>query len=578
MKNFSNKIFNTILLLTLLFATLAMGGCVKVADSDFGSDITPESQTMVMRHLKYQGNKKICFNSDNYQTDTVDLSKESKNLIETRLYRTDSILASNLGVGYMGVRRSDVSGQCKASFASTMLFMNAIDEEVGFGYKPIFDTMKLILSVSDYGGDTLIPIRYKVYELKKPLEACLLRKDTEREDTLKTAYMNWALNGADASGLYEEDKPIFEFTFPNKDLKEGPSTVMIPMENTDNSWNFVRRLMLIPDNYADANSDWDGYGRSGIEVYSDDTKWKEQFYGLYIAPAVEETEALGDVKEGAMYALDLTASGIMLQGRSRNPNDPSMIKDTVGMYYYFCDESSTYNVSVNRIERDANKVVKEALVQESDMIGDNRPTMSTCYVEGLGGPYTEIYFTDSFLNELFSLNTYEDAEYSKMGINQCLMSVYVVGASYVWSETQGNAGELAGLYDIAFTRFGTYTRAKNGRMVPITDYNYQTEEQYGNSAVYNGYLDRSRGCYNINVTAHIQQLYNYAKRVRYQQEDGSYGYAFNTEDNDYVCRTIYIGAEATNLYSFAQSTVQGMANGDDKAAPIQIDLTYTLIK
>ena len=118
-------------------------------------------------------------------------------------------------------------------------------------------------------------------------------------------------------------------------------------------------------------------------------------------------------------------------------------------------------------------------------------------------------------------------------------------------------------------------------MVPIVDYNYQTEEAYGNAAVYNGYLDRSRGCYTMNITAHIQQLYNYAKRVRYQQEDGSYGYAFNTEDSDYVCRTIYIGAEATNLYSCVQSTVQGMTqdeSGKSVDAPIQIDLTYTLIK
>ena len=577
MKSFSNRFSRTISLLFVTFAALAMGSCVMVADNTLGSDIMPESQVMVMRHLKYQGNTRITFDAETGKTETA-----LDNLIETRLYSTDSLISSNLTVGYMGVRRSDIFGQRTAGFASTMLYMNAIDEDNGFGYMPIFDTMKLILTVNNYGGDTLVPIKYQVFELKKSLakNALVNVLTNEDDDVDSVAYMNIDLAALD---LYDPSKPIFEFTFPDSEKGEGPATLMIPMKNTEYSWDFVRRLMLIPEDYA-TNAEWDGYGRSDIEIYSNDEKWLENFHGLYIKP-VEELPAN---KEGGLYSLDLTASGIMLQGRSRNPKDPSMIKDTVGMYYYFCDESSAYNTSVTKISRDYTQgKTSTPILNEGMLRGENRPTVSTCYVEGLGGVATEIYFTDAFLDELLSLETSGGAAYSKMGINQCMLSIYVKGAEYDWDKTQssGNAADLALIYDTSFARFGTYhiyDRYYDTRYA-ATDYNYLYEESYGTMDVYNGYLDRSRGCYTINLTAYMQELYNCAKSAK--QEDGTYlfpsPYGIDGKGKGYVSRTIYVGAEASNMFSFTESTLQGMPedeNGNKVSAPIQIDLTYTLIK
>jgi hypothetical protein len=171
----------------------------------------------------------------------------------------------------------------------------------------------------------------------------VLKYDEKRErDSI--AYIN-----CDMSGMYDESKPVFEFTFPKSELAEGPSTKIIPMENTEYSWDYARRLMLIPDNYADAGSGWDGYGRDSVELYTDDEKWANKFYGLYIKPDLDNMPAN---RQGAMYEIDLSASGIMLQGRSRNPKDPSMIQDTVGMYYYFRDTESKFNASVNKVEHD----------------------------------------------------------------------------------------------------------------------------------------------------------------------------------------------------------------------------------
>lgn len=563
MRDFFNRFCRTISFVFVVVAMLAFEGCSMVTDNTLGSDIMPEGQVMVMRHLKFQGNKIIRFNATTGENEVKDASLDGKNFLETRLYRTDSLISSNLNNGYMGMRRSDVFGLRTAGFASTMLYMNAIDEEKGFGYLPIFDTMKMVMTISNYGGDTLVPIRYKVYELLKPLAKSLF------SETDSVAYIN-----CDLSEVYDESKPIFEFTFPNSELGEGPATIMVPMEPTPYSWDFARRLMLIPDNYADAGSDWDGYGRSGIECYTDDKQWVDKFHGVYIKP-----ESAPSDKEGAIYELDLTASGMMLQGRSRNPKDPSMIQDTVGMYYYFKDSDSDYNRSVNRVERDYSQSLSGGDALLNDVVMDctvpreNRSLVSTCYVEGMGGPSTEIYFTDDMLDELLSLEQSASEGSMKVGINQCLLTIYVKGASYDWETTQNNATILTPLLDNSFVRLGGYTNYNT--LSPVFDYDYVYENNNDSESLYGGYLDRSRGCYVMNITAHLQRLFNYAKSVR--QEDGNY--LFDENAQGYVGRSIYIGTEVVAPYSFSETTLQGME--DDMGAilaPIQIDLTYTLIK
>ena len=562
MRNFSNRLRHTILLTAVIALSMFAVGCTMTEDSSLGVDIMPEGQAMVMRHLKIRGGDIIRYNEELKTNEVVTTGKQ---FLETRLYRTDSLLSSNTGTGYMGVRRSDTLGLRTAGFASTILYMNALDEENGFGYMPIFDTMKLVLTVSDYGGDTLVPIRYKVYELQKSLAENVLKHDAARNQD-SVAYIN-----CDMSGVYDESKPIFEFTFPQSELSQGPSTVMIPMESTEHSWDFARRLMLIPDNYADANSDWDGYGRSGVEIYSDDEKWANKFYGLYIKPDVSGTPSN---RQGAFYALDLSASGIMLQGRSRNPKDPTMIKDTVGMYYYFYDSESKFNASANKVERDYTKgLTRTPILKDEDMdftkSREERPMFSTCYVEGLGGPATEIYITDAMFDAMLELET-ANTNYTKMGINQCILSIYVENADYDWTITQGNSALITPLLDKSFTRLGTYV--DYNRFGYIADYDYIYEKNYSTDLPYGGYLDRSRGCYTLNITAYMQSLYNYAKSVR--QEDGSY--AFNESDKGYMKRTIYVGVEATSPCLFKESVLQGV--GESLAAPIQIDLTYTLVK
>ena len=122
----------------------------------------------------------------------------------------------------------------------------------------------------------------------------------------------------------------------------------------------------------------------------------------------------------------------------------------------------------------------------------------------------------------------------------------------------------------SFTRLGSYLNYNT--LSPIIDYDYVYEGSYGTEIIYDGYLDRSRGCYILNVTAHIQKLFNSMR-----QEDGTY----DITKADELLRSLYIGTEATAPYALTESVLQGMtvdAKGDSVSAPIQIDLTYTLVK
>ena len=563
MRNFANKICAILLLAFATIFAISLTACTPEIDSSLGGEIMPENQAMVLRHLKLRGNKIIKYNGDNsgYPAPSP--------LIESRQFRTDSVISSNLDYGYFGVRFSDIFGMRSAGFASSIIYMNELDEKLGWGYKPIFDTMKLLLTIDKYKGDTLVPVKYYVYELKESLAGNALRE----KDSI--AYIN-----CDLSKIYDESKPIFSFTFPVAERNEGPATTIITLDPvTDNNgkmsaqtWDYIRRLMLIPENYNDANSEWDGYGNDGLEYYQDEKKWVEKFHGVYIKPDISSISG----SEGAMYATKLDASGLVLKGRNRNPQDPTLIKDTIGMYYYFYDEYTKYNLSVNRVERDYSHGINGAsalnsVVMDEKKSIEERNLVHLCHIEAIGGSVAELTFTDQMLDELLKLLSEEEA-YSKMGVNQCLMTLYLDKASYDWDITQGNYVELASMLDDAFDRVGTYLYYHT--LSPIVDYDYVNEEKYGTELTYGGYLDRSRACYILNITGYMQRLFRYINETA-RQEDGSY--KFDKNDPNYAPRTIYIGAKASDPFDFSTVSIQGMDNGNNKA-PIQIDLTYTLIK
>ena len=575
MTTIQDSMMNCFRLLFGALVALLFVGCSADVNSELGYDIIPDHQKMEMRHLTFKGGKVIKFNSAASNENQSVYDSEEGRFFRTSLYHTDSLLSSNISYGYIGVEHSDTFGMRSSALASSIIFMNSVDKETGFGYKPIFDTLSLILTISDYGVDTLTPVKYQIFELTKPLIGSVVNA----ADT--TAYTN-----CDVSQAYDESKPLFTFTFPDG-KKTGPSTTSIDLTPVDMSrngqtWDFVRRLMLIPENYETA--DWDGYARDVDSLYSDEKCWQAAFHGIYIKPVLESVD---QSKHGAIYSFDLKSSGLQLQGRNRNPKDPTLIQDTIGANYYFYDESiypytddygqyhegieGVENVSVNKVEHDyTGSLIGNYKIAAYDASGNKLPNsardeVDVCFVEGMAGVATELYFTDEFLAQIQKAyqNEEDGKKYRAIGVNQCRLYIYMKEASYVWADNMSNATVLTPLMDKYISRLGSYVGYS--KLNCIADYDPVYETQAGTTLAYGGYLNRSRGCYEMDITGFMQRLCNYVNSLE-KLED---------YDESVVSRTIYIGPEAVSPFTLKHTELQG--SSADKS-PIHLEMTYTMIK
>lgn len=565
-------------LLVLAAVALISVGCSADVDSELGYDIIPDHQKMEMRHLRFKGGKVIVFNAATSTEDKSEYTEREGKFFRTSLYHTDSLLSSNVNNGYIGVEHNDTFGMRSSALASSIIFMNSVDKETGFGYKPIFDTMTLVLTINDYGVDTLTPVRYEIYELNKPL----LGSVVNAADT--SAYSNCTMESA-----YDSSKPLFTFTFPDGE-KTGPNTRTIDLTPVDMSrngqtWDFVRRMMLIPEDY-DTNKEWDGYAKDTDSLYSSEKKWQQRFHGIYIKPVLESVDK---TKRGALYSFDLKSSGLQLMGRNRNPKDPTLIQDTIGANYYFYDETldgyrddygnfiegpeDVLNISVNSIKHDYSGSLLDGIdFAAYDKDGKKLPNsardeVAECYVEGFAGVATEIYFTDEFLAELKRASYLDpenaDTKYRAVGINQCRLYVYLKGADYNWDENINNAHLLTPLMNNSITRLGSYIGYS--KLNCIADYDPEYENTYNTELSYGGYLNRSRGCYEMDITGFMQRLYNYVNSLE-KIED---------YDETVTPRAIYLGPEAISPYTFKHTELQGSTS---EKAPIHLEMTYTMVK
>ena len=578
MTNIQDSMMNCFRLLFGALVALFIVGCSADVNSELGYDIIPDHQKMEMRHLTFKGGKVIKFNSAASNENQSVYDSEEGRFFRTSLYHTDSLLSSNISYGYIGVEHSDTFGMRSSALASSIIFMNSVDKETGFGYKPIFDTLSLILTISDYGVDTLTPVKYQIFELTKPLIGSVVNA------TDTTAYTN-----CDVSQAYDESKPLFTFTFPDG-KKTGPSTTSIDLTPerkadgsfADHTWDFIRRLMLIPENYETA--DWDGYARDVDSLYSDEKCWQAAFHGIYIKPVLESVDKS---KHGAIYSFDLKSSGLQLQGRNRNPKDPTLIQDTIGANYYFYDESiypytddygqyhegieGVENVSVNKVEHDyTGSLIGNYKIAAYDASGNKLPNsardeVDVCFVEGMAGVATELYFTDEFLAQIQKAyqNEEDGKKYRAIGVNQCRLYIYMKEASYVWADNMSNATVLTPLMDKYISRLGSYVGYS--KLNCIADYDPVYETQAGTTLAYGGYLNRSRGCYEMDITGFMQRLCNYVNSLE-KLED---------YDESVVSRTIYIGPEAVSPFTLKHTELQG--SSADKS-PIHLEMTYTMIK
>ena len=555
----------------VLAGALALGSCTSVDDT-LGGNLIPDNQQMRAGFITIDG-------------------LNPKKYVETRLFQTDSIVSSNISYGYFGMQVNDSIGERKAGFLSQMVSYYAVPEDY-FGYMPIFDSAQLLLSITAFGADTLTEQHFAVYEI--------LSNDyiTNRESSDTTFYLGFQ---PDKQTVNTDEEPLFRFTLGGEG-KYPSTTTAVTMTPTESGKKYIRRLMLQEGTYKDKYSI---YSADSLEYFI------EEFPGLYITPDPAYPVTKEGTNAGTIYATSLDASGLSIFGRNRVESDPSLIKDTIGMVLYFYDSYVEHgNVSVNSIEHDYSQIQVPELKfdQKTDAQepasneADTRKPVTQFRVEGLGGAITEMTFTPGFFatleEQIAEENAKDGKDFQTLAFSQARMSVYFTGSSYNWGDIDPNPGDgetgsplmsLIKEMDAAPSRLGLYTNYKS--LTPISDYAYTYEQNYSTTLAYGGYVNRSRGCYVINITGYLQQLWNnYIKAktaagAEYPDPedpdfDAKYAVWEKAIDWDGIkYRTVYIGPEAYSVYTNSFGVLQG-ASTDEKSleCPIRFDLAYNLIK
>lgn len=545
------------MMFALVVATLTLVGCTTKVDYTLGSEFIPTDQKMEMHRRVYKDGKVYYYDQAESSNKTEDIS-----LAVTSLYHTDSIKSSNLDNIYFGHERSELYGERRAGFMSQVLFGAKLDEEYGWGYRPIFDSMQMALYITDFHGDTTRRQTFHVYEITS--------NDYLRGDSI--FYINFDPKE------YVASEPIFTFEYPDQERGvyvgnvESPKYQYVTLRRTPATNDYVSRLMFTTDLEATG-----GYGKDVDKIYEqgNEEQFVDRIRGVYVTPAEPLAEG-----EGAMFATDVENTALVLYGRSRYEVDPTIIKDTTIMSYNFYINPVTYDVKAGNVSL---SMVEHTLPETiTSNIGVD---VEVGYVDGMGGVVTELKFTDEFIQSLADIaNCSVDNPDAVISVNQAHLSIYLEGSDYDYMSLDPIT--MATLMDASMPRMGLYTRyggtdASKNNLIAISDYAYTKESSV--TLDYDGYMNRSLGCYTMDISTHIQSLMMAAAdnvdeqgRVKLEKFDPN-----NPEaDMELVpYRRVYIAPAADELFGFNRQAIYGGdgIEGMVSKAPITLELTYTIV-
>lgn len=554
MMNFS-RVLSAVVLAVLTLTTFV--GCTTTVDHTLGTEFVPSNQNLELRRRVYRAG--VMSEGDR---------QEQCQLSTTRLYLTDSIRSSKMEYAYLGYERSDTFGVRRAGFMTQMVFGLSLDEERGWGYRPIFDSMTLSLFVNDYHGDTTYKQRFEVYEITSNDYFNL----PEGRDTL------FCINFDPKPYISQE--PIFTFTYPDQERgvyvgdMESPGTCTITLQETSATDDYVKRLMFMTDEALAENGDY-ALDKDGIYEVGNEKEFVEQVRGVYIVPAEEQS-----AERGAMFSTKLSGSYLYLYARSRYEEDPTIIRDTTEMSYNFYIDPKydieAGNVSFTTVDHDFSDVTlyNPSLI-EASIPTLEREEVAVGFVDGMGGVVTEVMFSDEFIQSLADVAlSRPDAVVS---VNKAALSVYLDGSDYDYMVIDPML--MTPIMEAAMGRLGLYTDYDN--RIAITDYLY-TQESNSVQLAYDGYLNRSLACYTMDMSTYVQSLMLAAADnlledgVSVDLEKFS---PDNTSDESLVdLRRFYIGPAADAMFGFNREAVYGGDNGiGTNPAPITLDITYTIV-
>ena len=508
-------------------------GCTTTADYTLGDEYAPSNQQMIMRTRSYKAG----------MMREASTNETPCRIFETRLFRTDSIKSTDISSFIIGVERDERFGVRRMGFVSQFLHMVLPDDSIGFGYRPVYDSMMLLLRVDTFAGDTTKPVKFNVYALTEDLIA-----KGATDTLLYTSY-----DPRKAGHMSTDAKPIFTFTFPDQANGVYTNSLKVRMHETSESRAFVNRLIGLDK--LDAN----GLANSNVGVYKSDSLFLETFKGLWVEPAADNPE------DAAVYSLAIADTSMKLYGRVRNSGaDADIVTDTLDISYVFKNSysGSWGNVWAQSVKHDYSTTLLANLPMDESLA--ERAEVQIAYVDGCGGVVTELYFTDEFLLSLRDINS-NDEEYVSAAINQAQLNFYLEESDYDYANL--DPLKIAEAMNKSIHRLGLYTDYKN--YTPVLDYMYEQEASL--ELDYNGYLNRSKALYEMNISAYIQELMNALLAL---EEDAN----GNVDLSKLLApRTIYIAPDVDNQFTLSRSILQGSDHLLNKAS-VELNLTYTLVK
>ena len=531
------KIFNSGVRYIAVFAVVlvaVLSGCTTVADYSMGEEFAPGHQQMVMRYRSYKGGMLK-------ETDKADTPCK---VFESRLFKTDSVSSGGLNNFYLGVQSDKRFGTRKLAFSSQYLFDTPVHDSVGFGYRPVYDSAVFLLTVDTFVGDTLKPVKFNVYALEEDIFH-------GHEDSIY--YVNY--DPRTSGHISKSAEPVFTFHFPDHTKGIYTTSTAVRMQETAKTKAFIDQL------FCRTKLDSNGLANHNVENYQSDSAFVTNFKGIYVEPAYDKPED-GD---GIAFVLEPSSTGFQLYGRTRNAgHDVDLLTDTISIGYICYDAQAVDEYGNNRAQSaqfdyEGSELASVAMFETED----NRPEVDMGFVSGCGGVMTELKFTDEFLYSLATVC--EDGAYRSIAVNQASLKFYIEGADYDYNKLDPLAMEEK--LNTSISRLGLYYNYKT--MNPVIDYLY-TQESNG-SLYYNGYMNRSLACYNMNISSYMQELMNDVISLE-READGTLDFEKLT-----VPRTIYLAPEAYDRFTLNNTVIQG-GDAEQNKACISIDITYTLIK
>ncbi|MFR9649243.1 MAG: DUF4270 family protein [Rikenellaceae bacterium] len=568
--------------MVLFIGATSLLGCME-ADALLGTDFVPEEQKMRFGTTE--------FNSLN----------DGVEYFQTRLFISDSITTSNQSYLYMGAMHSDTFGMRTSGFYVQYTPSMFLDSAF-FGYLPIIDSAILLISMADYIGDTTYVQDYEVFAIVD---------DSFIDGSVDSVFFGMSVNGAqplfDIENYIDESDPIFTFKFPDQDNDVYTDATYVRLQETSSGRQFMRELLFLDDDGGyKIDTDYDGDGQIDTadirEIYETFDFWLDKFKGLYVRPTSTPT-ASG--YQGAMYASDILYSGFTIMGRSLEEEDIEIVKDTVGMVYYFYpmedisdvdDDTGLYGgeLSINNITHDYSTSkffnYEQDVLVGSEADKESVGTVSTVFIEGMGGIVSQLTLN----KEIFlKLDTILDDEYASSGdefeslfFNQAVLKIYLTKNTGVESNYLNiDPLTITPWLNSAPTQLGLYTKYtafydddEYYTLTGIGDY-YYYYEQLGYDIGFDGALNRNWGCYSFNIPSQLEMAWNSfltAKEAANNVVDD-----INWDDVEY--RDIYIAPAYYELYSLKNVALQTMTWNEggslieDNNVPMELSLTYTMI-